>query len=629
MKHALTALTPALVVFLLLVGACSDDDAENGDDVADEDGEKSSAERDEDGGNGEEVADEDDEIDDGYVRISRSHTLESDDGAAVIQFWSFSLRGSEYMRLEREDEPELDGAYSAVYALDSRGDPELREPVDVTIEVEQDPDGAPVRVAAYEDGEIRPVPGSELSDDGEAVTGRVFTLAPAYVAAATPVEIDIESAPEVVTEGSALDIGFSCAGDRNCEFTCALAHADEEADVEHGRSSCEDGYALEEIAPAGTYQLSIWGRDENGHYGARRLTFHVQAPDDSSAIELWQAEYEHSGRAPVVGEDGSIYMAGRDGGAYRFDDDGEIAWHVDDLGDYAGFPTLSGDTLYVAADGDLYALNVEDGSPKWVFEDADSLTSNPAVTAGGAIYIVGDRGVYKIGESGDKVWHFSPEEDMSFNWNLAVDSGQIYVPAGGEFHAIDADEGELLWSVSGPGATRKGSPAIADDGTIYVRSMGGDELLALDPEDGSTVWSHEAEGIGGAPVVGEDGIIYIVNSHVGSNAHLRAIDPDGPEELWASELRYSGTLSAPAAADNGVVYVTHSAAIFGISAEDGEKLWEESDRPGYRFPVVGPGGRLYSATNAALHAFHIGASGPADGSWPIYGGGPGRPGSTE
>ncbi len=628
MKHVVTALKPTLLVFLLLVGACSDDDDGNGADVAGEDGDESAdRERDEDG---DEVAGEADEIEEGYARISRSDTLESDDGAAEIWFPSFSLRGVWHMRLEREDEPELEDAYSAIYALDSGGATELREPVEVTIDLEREPDGAPVRVAVYEDGEIRPVPGSELSEDGDAVTGRVFSLAPAYVAAATPVEIEIEDAPDVVTEGNALEVDFACAGDRDCEFTCALAHTEEEEEVEHGRSPCEDGYAIEKIAPAGTYELSIWGRDEDGHYGSRRIEFHVQALDDPSPIELWRAEYEHSDRAgaPVVGEDGSIYMAGP-GGVYRFDENGEVVWRVDDLGDHPSFPALFEDTLYVAAEGDLYALDVEDGSPKWVFEDADSLASTPAVTADGNIYVVGDGGVYRIGEDGDKSWHFSPEEEGTFSWNLAVGSGQIYVPGGGEFLAIDADEGELLWSVSGPGATVEGSPAIGDDGTVYVRATGGDALLALDPEDGSTLWTYEADGIGGSPVIGEDGGIYIATRPFGANGHLRAIDPDGPEELWSSELRHSGDLSPAAAADNGVIYVSMGRSLYGISAEDGDKLWEKADRPGYTLPVVGPGGRLYSATSEALHTFHVGASGPAESSWPIYGGGPGRPGSTD
>ena len=95
------------------------------------------------------------------------------------------------------------------------------------------------------------------------------------------------------------------------------------------------------------------------------------------------------------------------------------------------------------------------------------------------------------------------------------------------------------------------SPAIAEDGTIYI---GGDQrMYALDPDNSEEreIWSYSIDGPirQASPAVGEDGTIYLPN---GDSFNLYAITPDGEEE-WTTQgnrLEYA----IPAIGDDGVIY---------------------------------------------------------------------------
>jgi outer membrane protein assembly factor BamB len=109
-------------------------------------------------------------------------------------------------------------------------------------------------------------------------------------------------------------------------------------------------------------------------------------------------------------------------------------------------------------------------------------------------------------------------------------------------------EGELKWKFETGGAVVS-SPAIGNDGTIYVSS---DDhfLYALNP-DGSLKWKYETgDKITASPSIGSDGTIY-VGSH---DRQLYAINPSDGTLKWVFPTKSVFT-SSPAIGSDGTIYV--------------------------------------------------------------------------
>jgi outer membrane protein assembly factor BamB len=119
-------------------------------------------------------------------------------------------------------------------------------------------------------------------------------------------------------------------------------------------------------------------------------------------------------------------------------------------------------------------------------------------------------------------WRFSPAAPNTLSNNcppaIAAD-GTIYIRSSTAVNAITA-EGMLKWTF--PVSERcVGSPLIAADGTIYVA---GAALHALTPE-GNERWQYRPmqDELGGSPAIASDGTLYICSEGYG----LHALAPDG------------------------------------------------------------------------------------------------------
>ncbi|MFC1490616.1 PQQ-binding-like beta-propeller repeat protein [Candidatus Latescibacterota bacterium] len=111
------------------------------------------------------------------------------------------------------------------------------------------------------------------------------------------------------------------------------------------------------------------------------------------------------------------------------------------------------------------------------------------------------------------------------------------------------------------------SPAIGEDGTIYIGSKDG-LLYALNP-NGTLKWKYSTNGpIWSSPAIGSNGVIYIGSD----DTALHAVNPNGTGkwkyltdgEIWAS----------PAIGNNGDIYFSSFDNIFYALKSDGTKKWE-------------------------------------------------------
>lgn len=142
------------------------------------------------------------------------------------------------------------------------------------------------------------------------------------------------------------------------------------------------------------------------------------------------------------------------------------------------------------------------------------------------------------------------------------------------------------------GCAAPGSPAIGDDGTIYIGSLNG-IFYAIKP-NGTLKWAFEGTIFGYTAAIGEDGTIF-----VGDGSTLFAINPDGTEK-WAAHADCL-FLGAPAIAEDGTIYIgSNTSHLFAFWPEDGDLKWAFDI--GYEGavcnPVIGTNGTIYVGSTA-------------------------------
>ena len=131
------------------------------------------------------------------------------------------------------------------------------------------------------------------------------------------------------------------------------------------------------------------------------------------------------------------------------------------------------------------------------------------------------------------------------------------------------------------------SPAVGDDGTIYLGVWNGD-FRAFRP-DGSPKWVfHAGREIKSSPAIGSDGTLYF-----GSRDHnFYAVGPDGKEK-WRFKTG-AWVDSSPALGVDGTIYFGSWDKTFYAVNLDGSKKWEfKTAGEVVSSPAIGAGGEIY------------------------------------
>lgn len=220
--------------------------------------------------------------------------------------------------------------------------------------------------------------------------------------------------------------------------------------------------------------------------------------------------------------------------------------------------------------------------------DEQRLLSEPVV-AGGRIYTMdaaSQVSAFDAG-SGDRVWRvdLTPEgeDDDLFGGGLAVDGDRIYVTTPfARVFALEAGNGEVAWE-SAVASPMRAAPTVSQ-GRVFVLTID-NELVALDADDGSQLWSHqgvtESAGLlgGGAPAVAGNTVV------VGySSGEIFALRAETGRVLWTESLagvQRSNALSTladirgRAVIDRDlVIAVSHSGLLAAVDLRRGSRAWD-------------------------------------------------------
>jgi outer membrane protein assembly factor BamB len=191
---------------------------------------------------------------------------------------------------------------------------------------------------------------------------------------------------------------------------------------------------------------------------------------------------------------------------------------------------------------------------------------------------------------GNPKWTFDTA-DIVISSPAIADDGTIYVGSNdNKLYAINPD-GSLKWEYT-TNDRIDASPAIGLDGTIYIGSYDG-VLYALNPEDGSLKWSYgTVDYIVSSVAIGQNGTIYLGSS----DGLLYSLTPEDGSRKWQHEVWFQ-IWSSPAIGCDGTIYLTEGNELYAINP-DGSPKWEfQAGDIVFTSPVIGADGTIYFGSN--------------------------------
>lgn len=287
----------------------------------------------------------------------------------------------------------------------------------------------------------------------------------------------------------------------------------------------------------------------------------------------------------------------------------------------------------------LFALLVISASPVMAAADEDALADSQFPKAQNDNQNTG-QSQYVGPQSNNTTWNYSTGDENSYITGAPSigPDGTVYLPTrfyNGTYYLANlyalTPDGTKKWNYTiYEGVTSysyfTGSPAITQDGTIYVTGQFyGDTrdygfLYALNP-DGTLKWKYILnEGLsvymyGSSPAVGSDGTIYFSSGYYQSGwyAKLNAVNPNGTSKwAYASSQGASGVnIASPAIASDGTIYFAYNYlssntyTIIHALDQNGNVKWTEQ-KVAYLigFPAVASDGTIYLVTEDVLYALN-------------------------
>lgn len=274
--------------------------------------------------------------------------------------------------------------------------------------------------------------------------------------------------------------------------------------------------------------------------------------------------------APVIYTNGSILLSGTDGRLYCISQDGLTNWRTSAVFLGNSTPTVaSNGKIYVtSAGGFLYCLN-SDGSISWQSSVVLSF-STPVIRNDNSICVAGVAPtmaagcLYCFNPDGSTNW-ISVFDNISFSTPAIDDNGRIYVGTmSGDFYCFNED-GSTNWNIPIPGVM--GSPAIGVNGRIYFGSL--DNYIYCINTNGTTNWRILTENtIESSPAIDLDNNIYIGSC----DGYLYCCSESGTV-LWRSRTD-DCIYTSPIIGSDNKIYVGSDDYYFYCFNSDGTTNWK-------------------------------------------------------
>jgi outer membrane protein assembly factor BamB len=231
-------------------------------------------------------------------------------------------------------------------------------------------------------------------------------------------------------------------------------------------------------------EARTWQDDQGGTFDGNVLytecgkAFCALNKDDGS--QIWTRPALDSESAPVVLKEGVLVFVS-ESRLVAVDRDGKTLWTWGNSQPESSVDTPiavgSDETLYAGSrlDQNFVALDAH-GVLKWSFNAKDQgFRSSPVIASDGTIYVITFEDLlYALTSDGAEKWRFQLPKAVNGEQHVAPvlgSDGTIYLLVEQRLIAL-SPERRLLWALP-LGGTFGGSPALANDGTLYVATLEG------------------------------------------------------------------------------------------------------------------------------------------------------------
>jgi len=234
--------------------------------------------------------------------------------------------------------------------------------------------------------------------------------------------------------------------------------------------------------------------------------------------------------------------------------------------------TEKGDVIVGGYDKKLYKLNASNGSVIWVFDGAQNrYIASPLVTTNGIFAPNGDGNLYALDDNKNTLWNAFPTgKPLWAKPTTDSNCNCIYLPSmDHHLYAVDAKTGKELWQSPDLGGALVAEPTLDMDGTIYLGTFG-KEMLALKTSTGEIKWRFATGGWvwSGARLV--DGKLYF--GDLKGNFYI--LDATSGAKI-SEELLDGPIASTPTVENNTIYFGTEAGTIYAYNL-DGSRAWMKS-----------------------------------------------------
>jgi outer membrane protein assembly factor BamB len=195
---------------------------------------------------------------------------------------------------------------------------------------------------------------------------------------------------------------------------------------------------------------------------------------------------------------------------------------------------------------------------------------------------------------GIEKWRF-PAEDCCFGSPVIGNDGTIFFGGGvldRHLYAVNSD-GTLKWKFKSAGTLGNlgSSPAIADDGSIYVGTVFGSYIQGIN-SNGTEKWKHWTSQIDTSITLDDEGSLYF-----GAGNNLEVRYPNNGSIKWKYSTN-GHVMSTPAIDKNGTIYFgSHDKYIHALS-QNGTLKWKfKTGDWVHGSPTIGTDGTVYCGSD--------------------------------
>ncbi|MBN1667624.1 MAG: PQQ-binding-like beta-propeller repeat protein [Anaerolineales bacterium] len=273
----------------------------------------------------------------------------------------------------------------------------------------------------------------------------------------------------------------------------------------------------------------------------------------------------------------------------------------------AGWPGVTADdeSVYVAFNNHVYAINLDNGSLRWRFpaepETTTTFYAAPALDQGNQL-IAGsyDSSLYSLDPAnGQLLWQYEAAEGR-YIASPIVSDGLIFAPSGdNELHALDLD-GFPQWAQPFETAGPNWSQPVTDQecDCVFLASMD-QRVYAIDPQSGRQIWVSEELGgaIVSAPAISPDRLLFVgtfYNEMIALNADTGTIEWRFSTQEWVWD--------DPVVYDSAVYFGDLSGTFYALDTQTGKSLWQVQPGSGAIVgkPLVTAEGIYFTTDEGAL-----------------------------